>query len=169
MLFIYDKKAKVSEWKKEATSNAHHNVVRLVGKHLLVKLYAFIVGIAGMIDAQTRAKNASKPFGKLSRQHDFRKHVKHLLAFLDGLLNKVDVDFRLAAACHAMKKTDIMRLPLFLDALHRLLLVWSQRRSDPFLMGRLCSFDGLGKCFEYAFLAKFSKDGVRAIRFLQQF
>ena len=172
MLFVDDEKAQVPERKEEAAAYTNHDVVGFVAQHFLVEFDPLIVGIAGVIDAHPRAEDATKPFRQLCCQDNLRQHEQNLLSLFDCLLYEMDIDFRLAATSYAVKQTDIMFLPLLLDALHCLLLSGSQGRGSPFsfilLPLNMYSFDRLCKCFENTFLAKFAQDGVRAVRFLQQ-
>ena len=121
-----------------------------------------------MVDPHPGTEDATKPFRQLGSQDNLGQHEQNLFPLFDCLLHKMDIDFRLAAASYAVKEANVVCLPLFRDALHRLLLDGSQGRGTFFLMYRFCPFYGFGVGLEDAFLAKLAQDGVRTVRFLQQ-
>ena len=73
VFFINDDQPQSLEGEEDAAPHPDKDIVRLIGKHLLIDLHAFGIGISRVVHAQPVAKDALQPLGKLGRKYDFRK------------------------------------------------------------------------------------------------
>lgn len=71
-----------------------------------------------MIDTEPVAKDFVESLHNLNRQGDFGQEIEHLLVFLDGFLDEMDVDFRLSAGSNTMQEYYV-----FLQHLHQYLII----------------------------------------------
>ena len=75
MLFVNDNKPQVFKRKENAASNAQKYIIRLVGKHFLIHLHTFRIGITGMVDTQSVSEYPLQSFGQLCCQHNLGKEI----------------------------------------------------------------------------------------------
>ena len=61
-----------------------------------------------MEDAEPVAKHLVQSLHNLNGQVDFGQQIKHLLMFLDGFPDKMDVDFSLSTRSHTMQKYHVL-------------------------------------------------------------
>ena len=67
-----------------------------------------------MINAEALTKNSLQTIGDLHSQGNFGQKIKHLLTLLNGLLDEVNIQLRLAARGHTMQQRYVFRLKRFL-------------------------------------------------------
>ena len=79
MLFITDYQPKVLERQEYRGTCAQHNF-KLTGFHLVPYLHAFILGKAGMVNADITPKVLLQAADDLCSKRNFRQHVQHLFA-----------------------------------------------------------------------------------------
>ena len=59
-----------------------------------------------MVDAQTVTKDTLETIHHLNSKRNLGQKIEHLLFLVEGLLDEVDIDFRLTAGRDAMKQRD---------------------------------------------------------------
>ena len=75
-----------------------------------------------MVYAQTVAEDTLQPLRYLHGEGDFGQQIEHLLAFVDGFCDEVDVDFCLAARCDSVQQRHVVVLERCVYAVVCLLL-----------------------------------------------
>ena len=99
----------------------------MIRELFLPDFYTLSITIFRMVDAQPVAENSMKALHDLYGQSDFRQKIEHLLVFLDGFFDEMDVNFRLSAGCHTMKQYNILFHHLHQDTIIGILLSQGER------------------------------------------
>ena len=132
VFLIDDDEAEALEGQEDGTAGTEDDIVGILGELFLPYLNTLGIGIFRMVDAQAMAKDTLEPFHHLDSQGNLRQEVEHLLMLVECLLDKMDVDFRLAAGSNAMKQGD------------RLLEEGKLYLVEGFLLGQAQRFDMFG-------------------------
>ena len=96
VFFVDDDEAQAAEGEKDGRADAEDDVVGLVGELLLPNLDALGIGETGVINPQPAAEHTAQTVLHVRGEGYLRHQVEHLTPLLDGLFDKMDVDFRLA-------------------------------------------------------------------------
>ena len=122
VLLVDNHQSEPLEGQEHCRACAENHVVGLVGELFPPNLYALGVAVFAVVDAQAVAEDTFQPRHHLHGECDFGQQVKHLLAFADGFLYEVNVDFGLAARRHAVEKHHVLILELSPNVVVGLLL-----------------------------------------------
>ena len=77
-------------------------------KLLLPDFHTLRIAVFRMEDAEPVAKHLVQSLHNLNGEGDFGQQIKHLLMFLDGFPDKMDVDFSLSTRSHTMQKHHVL-------------------------------------------------------------
>ena len=102
MFFINDDQTQLRRWCEDGTARTHHNLYRSTGDLLPVGM-TLCVGQMTVQHGHGR-KSTVKPADRLRRQADLGNQHDCLSSIADDFFNRLDIDFRLATACHAMQQ-----------------------------------------------------------------
>ena len=134
MFFVNNDESEALERQEDRTTGAKDHIVGILGKLLLPNLDTFGISIFRMVDAQTVTKDTLETIHHLNSKRNLGQKIEHLLFLVEGLLDEVDIDFRLTAGRDTVKQRN-----RFLEEgklyLVESLLLGKTKRLDLFGMG----------------------------------
>jgi hypothetical protein len=75
VLFVNDNQPQVLKREKNAASDTQKYIIRLFGKHFLIHLHTFRIGVTGMIYTQAVSEYPLQSFGQLCCQYNLGKEI----------------------------------------------------------------------------------------------
>ena len=126
VFLIDDDEAKMLEGQEDRRTHAENNLVGVGRQLLLPYFHSLRITVLGVVDAQTVAEDTAQAVHHLHRQRYLGQQVEHLLMAVDGLLNKMNVNFGLAAARHTVEQHHPVLKPLHPDAVQSVRLRFAE-------------------------------------------
>ncbi len=134
MFFVNNDEPKTLEGQEDSTAGTKNHIVGILGELLLPDFNTFGISIFRVVNAQTVTKDTLETIHHLNCKRNFGQEVEYLLFLVEGLLDEMDIDFRLTAGRDTMKQRN-----RFLEEgklyLVECLLLGQTKRLDLFGMG----------------------------------
>ena len=108
VFLVDDDQSEVLEREEYGTAGTEDHVVGILGELFLPDLHTLGIGILGVVDAQTVAKDVLEALHDPYRQCDLGQEVEHLFLLFQRLTDQVDIDLGLTAGGNTVEKGDVL-------------------------------------------------------------
>ena len=108
VLLVNDDESQFLERQEDGTSRSQDYIIGMTRKLLLPDFHTLRITVFRMEYAEPVAKHLVQSLHNLNGEGDFGQQIKHLLMFLDGFSDKMDVDFSLSTRSHTMQKYHVL-------------------------------------------------------------